>query len=125
MWYSELNSERVEIRIQKGIQWVLEERNLWPSKGLKLECPKPKCNCCVKKTKCKECVKAKRCESCKEKKEYSNLKCTSQRRCDACVIKRNICTCTVRILCVQYNKNTVKNCEDCDELPEKHESTSK
>ena len=59
MWYSELNSKGVEIRIQKGIQQVLEKRNLWPSKGLKLKCPKPKCNCCVEKRKCKECVKAK------------------------------------------------------------------
>ena len=49
MWYSELNSEGVEICIQKGIQRVLEERNLGPSKGLRLECPKPKCNRCVEK----------------------------------------------------------------------------
>ena len=125
MWYSELNSEGVEIRIQKSIQRVLEERNLWPSKRLKLECPKPKCNCYVEKTKCKECVKAKQCKSYKKKKEHSNPKCTSQRRCDAYVIKRNICICTLRILCVQCNKNTVKNFEDCDELLEKHEGTSK
>ena len=100
MWYSELNSKGVEIHIQKGIRWVLEERNLWPSKGLKLECPKPKCNCYFEKTKCKECIKAKRYESCKEKKEHNNPKCTSQRRFDACVIRRDIYICTLRILYV-------------------------
>lgn len=125
MWYFELNSEGIEICIQKSIQQVLEEQNLWPSKRLRLECLKPKYSGYIKKTKCKECIKAKQYKSYKEKKEHSNLKCILQRRCDAYVIKRNICTGTICILCIKCNKNTVKNYENCDELPKKHEGTSK
>ena len=125
MWYFELNLQGVEICIQKSIQQILEEQNLWPSKELQLEYPKPKCNCYIKKTKCKECVKAKQCKSYKEKKEHSNPKYTSQNKCDACIIKRDICTYIIPILYIQYNKNLVKNCIDCDEVPKKYESISK
>lgn len=72
MWYFELNSEGVEIHIQKDIQRVLEKQNLWPFKQLKLEYAKPKYNHCIEKTKYKEYVKPKQCKSCKEKKENSN-----------------------------------------------------
>ena len=125
MWYSELNSERVEIHIQKSIQYVLEEQNLWISKELKLEYFKPKCTCYVEKIKCKEYVKAKQCKSCKDKKKHSNPKCISQRRYDVCVIKKDICSCIVYILCIQYNNNTIKNYEDCKKMSKKHENTSK
>ena len=53
MNYNEVNSQC----IPKGIQRVLEERNLWPSKRLNLECPKPRCLNCQVKTEYKICVK--------------------------------------------------------------------
>lgn len=39
--------------VQKKIQLVLEERNLWSTRGLKLECTKPKCFNCQMLSKCK------------------------------------------------------------------------
>ena len=48
---------------QKGIQKVLEERTLWPQRGLKLECPKPKCFNCEVMANCKDCIKGHRCDT--------------------------------------------------------------
>lgn len=53
---------------QKGIQKVLEEQNLWPAKGLKLECSKPKCFNCQVAADCKIFVKGHKCDLCKTSK---------------------------------------------------------
>ena len=41
---------------QKSIQKILEERELWPARGLNLSCPKPKCFNCQVAAECKICV---------------------------------------------------------------------
>lgn len=61
----------------------------------------------------------------KKRRNIEILNAYHNRDVDICVISRDISTCTIRILCVQYNKNAVKNYEDCDKLSEKHKSTSK
>lgn len=43
--------------VQKEIQKVLEERNLWPTRGLKLECTKPKCFNYQIVSECKICIR--------------------------------------------------------------------
>lgn len=63
---------------QKGIQKVLEERNLWPIKGLKLACPSLKCLDCQIAAEYKHCVKQTQFEGCKNLKEHSGIaECTS------------------------------------------------
>ena len=51
--------------IQKGIQKVLEERGLWPAKGLNVSYLKPKCFNCQVVVDCKICVKGHKCDTCK------------------------------------------------------------
>ena len=70
MWYLEPINETtlMEPHIQKKIQRILDERGLWLDRGLRLECPTPKCGACIDMVKCKDCVRARRCDSCKEKK---------------------------------------------------------
>lgn len=51
--------------IQKGIQHILKEQDLWPADGLNLECSKPKYH------NCQICVKGHKCESCKIHKSHS------------------------------------------------------
>lgn len=99
----------------------MRKKNFWSSKRLKLKYFKPKFTCCIEKTKYIKCVKAKKYKSYKEKKEHNNLKCISQKNCYKCIIKRDICTYTVYILYVQCNKNIVKSCENCEELPQRYE----
>lgn len=80
--------------VQKRIQLVLEERNLWPTRGLKLKCTKPKCFNCQMLSKCKICVKGHKCELCKAPKQYSgSIKCTKNRKCDACAFREEQCQC--------------------------------
>ena len=50
---------------QKEIHKVLEKRNLWPAKKLKLECLKPKCFNCQLVAECKIYVKGHKYDSCK------------------------------------------------------------
>ena len=67
MNYEEVNGKR----IQKGIQKVLEERNLWPFGGLNLKCLKPKCFNSQDVAECKIRVKRHKCELCKASRQYS------------------------------------------------------
>lgn len=80
MSYQEANGSQ----FQKEIQWVLEERGLWPQKGLNLECSKPKCFNCEVAANCKICVKGHKCETCKAPKQCSSVDCSKSRKCDAC-----------------------------------------
>ncbi len=61
MNYNEVNDQY----ISKEIQRVLEERNLYLSKGLNLKCSKSKCFNCQDTTECKICIKRHKCELCK------------------------------------------------------------
>lgn len=62
--------------IQKGIQRVLDERNLWPANGLNLECSKPKCFNCQVIADCQVCVKKHKCDLCKVPKQHSSHNCS-------------------------------------------------
>ena len=57
-------SDQPLLKVQKGVQMVLEERSLWPKNSLKLSCEKLKCSNCQAISSCKLCVKGKRCELC-------------------------------------------------------------
>lgn len=106
-------------RCQKGIQKVLEEKNLWPIKGLKLACPSSKCLDCQTAAEYKYCVKRTRCEGYKNLKEHSRIaECTSQQKCDTCVLCQIQCQCISKKYCSRYIKQKGK-CGDCEELPPK------
>lgn len=104
-------------RVPKGIQRVLEERKLWPSKGLLLECPKKKCSKerCQNLLTCKTCVKGSRCESCKKKKVHSGT-CTTKRICDNCHQRKERCRCVQKQTCAPCKTRLREGCKDCDEL---------
>src|SRR5882762_5724104 len=93
MFYSEVNTATGAVtKIPKGIERILRERNLWPDKGLLLECPKPRCEPCQTLQKCKDCVKGTRCESCQQPKTHSG-NCNSRRKCDNCERRKGSCRC--------------------------------
>jgi len=110
-------------RVQKGIQNVLQERGLWPDKGLLLECPKVKCDSCQHMANCRMCVKGTRCDSCKEKKQHSG-KCSSQRLCDECVRRKEGCRCVRKEYCPRCSERRTRKCAACDDLPPKCTSNS-
>ena len=115
MNYNEVNGQC----IPKGIQRVLEERNLWPSRGLNLECPKPKCFNCQVTAECKICVKGHKCELCKIPRQHSGTAtCTKNRRCDACAQREENCQCVGKKYCTTCAIKKGK-CADCKELPPK------
>lgn len=60
-----------------------------------------------------------------KKKEYYNPKSILQGKSNICVIKRDICTCTIYILYRQYNKNTIKKYENYKKMSKKHKDISK
>jgi len=110
-------------KIPKGIQKILEERQLWPSgKELLLECPKPRCEECQGRQNCKNCVKGTRCESCRRGKDHSGS-CTARRVCDNCIRRKESCTCVRKQLCTQCEKRQKEGCEQCESLPAKCSSS--
>lgn len=107
-------------KVQKGIQKVLEERNLWPEKGLKLECDKPKCFSCEELATCTACVRGRKCESCKEEKQPHSGDCTKQRICDACDRRKKRCQCVQKKYCTRCKEKSLhKSCDECNKLPSK------
>lgn len=69
---SSLAPDQPPRKVQKGIQMVLEERNLWPKNSLKLSCEKLKCSNCQVVFTCKLCVKRKQCKLCIKPKIHSD-----------------------------------------------------
>ena len=124
MWSWETDSFGEKKKVQKGIQKVLYERGLWPETGLRLECPKPKCLSCQEMANCRVCVKGSRCTSCKEKKQHSG-NCSPQRICDACVRRKEKCTCTRKDYCPRCSEKRTRKCIACEELPPKCTTNSK
>lgn len=103
----------------KGIQKILEERNLWPIRGLKLECVKLKCFNCQLVAECKICVKGHKCDSCKVPKEHSgSITCSRNRKCDACALREECCQYVTKKYCTNCTGKKGK-CVDCEELPPK------
>lgn len=104
--------------IQKGIQKVLEERNLWPAEGLNLECSRPKCFNCQAIADCQLCVKGRKCDLCKAPRQHSSHNCSKNRRCDACVHRDEQCQCVPKKHCLTCSAKKGK-CADCQDLPPK------
>lgn len=102
--------------VSKDIQKVLEEQNLWPAKGLKLECTKPKCFNCQVVADCKICVKGHKCDLCKTPKQHSAY--TKNRKCDACAVREENCQCVTKKYCSACSVRKGK-CNDCEDLPPK------
>jgi hypothetical protein len=111
-------------QVQKGIKNVLQERGLWPDKGLLLECPKPKCDSCQDMVDCRMCVKGTRCESCKERKQHSG-KCSLQRLCDESVRRKERCQCVRKGYCPRCSERRTRKCVACEDLPPRCTSTGK
>lgn len=113
------------IRVQKRIQMVLEEWNLWPDTGLKLMCDKLKCSSCQEVSTCKLCTKGKRCESCIKPKVHSG-KCDKSRTCDECVRRKERCQCVPKEYCTRCKeRGNEKTCLDCEKMPPKCSSLGK
>lgn len=104
---------------QKGIQAVLVERGLWPQGGVRLECEKPKCTNCQTLTTYRICVRGRKCDSCKETRQHSG-KCTKQRICDACNLRKKRCQCITKIYYTRYKEISLqKSCLECGKKPPK------
>ena len=100
--------------VQKGIQAVLVEGELWPQKGVRLECENLKFITCQTLATCGICVRGRKCESCKEVKNYSG-KCTKQRICDACLLRKERCQCVTKKYCNRCKEISIqKSCFECD-----------
>lgn len=125
-WKSSLDSsseQQSRIRVQKRIQIVLKEQNLWPSGGLKLSCDKPKCSNCQAVSICKLCIKGKQCKSCMRPKVHSG-KCDKACTCDGCVSRRNQCQYVPKQYCIHCKEyRNQKSCLDCDKMPPKCSSS--
>jgi len=120
MWYFQQDPTRgSQVRVQKGIQRVLEERGLWPSGGLRLDCRKPKCLRCQDIATCKVCIKGKMCDSCKTEKVHTNSKCTPRRPCDGCVQRKDLCQCVPKKFCPSCEDKQNGKCQECENLPPK------
>jgi hypothetical protein len=111
-------------KVPKGIQKILEERKLWPSGDLRLECDPPRCDECQKRQNCKDCTKGTRCDSCRQKKAHSSP-CTKKRICDNCVRRKDACRCIQKQVCAPCKKRRKDGCEQCEGLPPKCNSPSK
>jgi hypothetical protein len=125
-----MGTDGQEIRVQKGIQRILEERGLWPSAGMNLECQKPKCGLCQEIANCKVCIKGMKCDACKKKRKEKTQQhsgdCGPARKCDACQeLKNNPCPCcVVRQRCSRCEAAWKSKCDDCESLPPKCSSAS-
>ncbi len=103
-------------KVQKGIQAILEERGLWPVKGVRLSCEQPKYTNCQSLSTCTVCVKGRKCEACKETKEHSG-RCTNKRlvihviieKVDVSVLQKNIVHCVKKL----HNKKAVWSVKKC------------
>lgn len=104
-------------QVQKGIQAVLAERGLWPHKGVRLACERPKCTSCQAFTTCIICVKGQRCDSCKKARNHSG-NCTKQRICDACDFRKKQCQCVTKKYCLCCKEISLqKSCLECNKIP--------
>ena len=110
--------------VQKGVQRILKERQLWPIRGLNLECPKPKCFNCQVAADCKTCIKGHKCNLCKASRNHIVLNCSKNRQCNACAYREEHCQCVSKKYCATCSIKKGK-CADCEDLPPKCTSDSK
>lgn len=108
----------------KKIQQILEEQNFWPTGGLNLECPKPRCFNCQVAADCKNCVKKHKCDLCKAPRDHSAFDCSKNQRCDACADREKNCRCVTKKYCSTCSIKKGK-CADCEDLPTKCTTDSK
>lgn len=100
---------------QKEIQMVLEERNLWPAKGLNLECMKLKYFNRLVAADCKVCEKEKRYDLCKAPQLHSTPNCFKSQKCDTCTYKEKHCQYISKKFCITCTIKR-KKCINCKEL---------
>jgi hypothetical protein len=103
--------EMVDAKGPKGIQKVLEERGLW-RQGMKLECPKPKCDDCERRAKCTRCKKGTICQQCCKKKQCTGP-CT---RCGECSRRSTCKDCRKKECCDDCARHTGRKCKSCAEI---------
>ncbi len=109
---------------QKGVQRVSKKRKLWSTKGLNLECPKPKCFNCQVAADCKTCVKGHKCDLCKASRQHSSLICSKTQKCDLCVLREKQCQYINKKYCATCAVNKGK-CAECEDLPPKCNTNTK
>lgn len=109
--------------IQKKVQMILQERDLWPIRGLNLVCSMPKCPTYHLMAKCKDCIKGSWCTFCMKKKINSN-KCTPKHACNKCCWRKERCQCVAKKYCIWCTGCMGKKCSDCEELSPKCTSNS-
>ena len=115
MNYNEVNGQCILKRIQR----FLEEKNVWLSGKLNLECLKPKCFNCQIAAKCKICVKRYICELYKIPRQHSGITTyTKNQSCDACTHREENCQCVGKKYCITYAIKKGK-CVDYKKLPSK------
>lgn len=95
--------------VQKEVQMILEERELWLTRELNLVYPILECLACHLMAKCKVCIKESRCSFCMEKKTHSN-KCTPKRTCNECCRRKKRCTYVFKKYCTRYAGRIRKKC---------------
>ncbi|KAI0993286.1 hypothetical protein K3495_g14898 [Podosphaera aphanis] len=105
------------MRVQKGIQIVLQERGLWPESGLPLECPKPMCTNFQGLVNCQSCITGRKCELCKQPISHSSPHCSRSRRCDACTERSNRSAYVPKKLCELCLAHRASRCGDREALP--------
>jgi hypothetical protein len=100
----------------KGIQKVLEERGLW-RQGLKLQCQKPKCDHCERRSKCTSCTKGTICQQCRKKKQCTGP-CTRNSKCGECERRAECKDCKKKEYCDDCARYLGKKCASCEEILE-------
>ena len=102
--------------IQKKIQKVLEERQIWPIRGQKLSYPKLKCFNCWVAADCKICIKGHKYNICKNLKDCSLTNCSKNWQYDAFVHRKDIYQYVTKKYCTTCLVKKGK-CGDCENLP--------
>lgn len=92
----------------------MEEQQLWPTRGLNLECSKPKCFNCQVAADCKIYIKGHKCDLCKTLQNHSVPNCSKNWRCNFCVFREEHCQCVSKKYCAtcSIKKGKDANCED-------------
>lgn len=107
---------------------MLLERGLWPSKGIRLECEKPKCATCQSFSICNMCIKGRKCDSCKK---GANVICVKRLRIIVVIVQNNVyvihtifekkrCQCVTKKYCTRCKEISLqKSCLECEKIPPK------
>ena len=93
----------------------MEKWQLWPTKSLNLECPKPKCFNCQFATDCKIFIKSHKCDLYKAPQNHNILNYSKNQHCDAYAYRKEQCQCVSKKYCATCSIKKRK-CADCEDL---------